>query len=241
METTPSATPAQSNQANGLMTYLQVITSPTAAFDQLKRTPMWGWAAVATIALFIVATCISMPEIIKVAHIAQQQQLATMSADQQAAARQGMAATQGLIPVFGIVGVLIVTWIVWLVAAVVYTAGGAMSGAGARFSLAWVVSVNVSAIAAVGALVNGIILALRGPDSIATTLDQYTLPSLGMLVHGNVKLIAFLNAYNIDYVWLYIVAALGLERTLSMSRPASITTVVILSLLFGGLAAAFAK
>lgn len=242
MQSTPTASPAQTTErSNGLMTYLAVLTSPTAAFDQLRRTPTWGWAALATIVLFIISSCISMPEIIKVAHLAQAQQLSTMSADQQAQARQAMASTQGIIPVFAVVGVLVVTWIVWLVAAVVYVIGAAISGAASRFSLAWVVSVNVSAIAAVGAIVNAAILAVRGPDAISSPMDQYALPSLGMLVHGNVKLAAFFNAYNLDYIWLYIVAAIGLERTLAMKRGAAIGTVVVLSLLFGGLAAAAAR
>ena len=242
METAPTATPPQTTErSNGLLTYLSVITSPVAAFDQLRRTPTWGWAALATIVLFMISSWISMPEIMKVAHIAQQQALSNMSADQQAAARQSMVATQGIIGWFAIGGVIVVTFLVWLISAVVYTLGGAMSGSGSRFSLAWVVSVNVSAIAAVGAIVNAIILALRGPDSITSALDQYTLPSLGMLFHDNVKLATFLNAYNLDYVWLYIVAAIGLEHTLSMKRGAAIGTVVVLSLLFGGLAAAFAR
>ena len=152
-----------------------------------------------------------------------------------------MQSTQGLLPVFAIVGVVIVFWLVWLVSAVVYAIGGALSGAGARFGLAWVVAVNLSVIAVVGALVNAIILALRGPDAISSALDQYTLPSLGMLVHDNVKLATFLNSYNIDYVWLYVVAVIALERTLSMKRPAAIVTVAVYSLIAAGLATAFAR
>lgn len=236
-----STSSAAGQKSNGLSTYLSVLWSPTAAFDQLRATPTWGWAALIGIALLLVATIISMPEIMKVAHIAQQQQLATMSADQQANARQAMASTSGLIPVFAIVGVLVVTWIIWLISAVVYAIGGALSGAGAKFSLAWVVSVNLGIIAFVGALVNGIILALRGPDAISSALDEYTLPSLGMLFHDNVKLATFLNTYNVDYVWLYVVAVIGLERTLLMKRGAAIATVVVYSLIGAGIAAAFAR
>src|SRR5690349_1103160 len=110
MASTSAAVPQKSN---GLATYLSVLWSPAAAFDQLRATPTWGWGALIGIALLLVATIISMPEIVKVAHIAQQAQLATMSADQQANARQAMASTQGLIPVFAIVGVLVVTWLIW--------------------------------------------------------------------------------------------------------------------------------
>lgn len=236
-----STTTAAPQKSNGLATYLSILWSPATAFDQLRESPTWGWAALAGIVLLLVATFISMPEIVKVAHIAQQQQLATMSADQQAQARTAMASTSGLIPVFAIVGVLVFTWIIWVISAAVYAIGGALSGAGAKFSLAWVVAVNLGIIAFVGALVNAVILAARGPDSISSPLDQYALPSLGMLFHDNVKLATFLNTYNIDYVWLYVVAIIGLERTLLMKRGAAIATVVVYSLIGAGIATAFAR
>lgn len=236
-----STTTAAPQKSNGLATYLSILWSPATAFDQLRETPTWGWAALAGIVLLLVATFISMPEIVKVAHIAQQQQLATMSADRQAQARTAMASTSGLIPVFAIVGVLVFTWIIWVISAAVYAIGGALSGAGAKFSLAWVVAVNLGIIAFVGALVNAVILAARGPDSISSPLDQYALPSLGMLFHDNVKLATFLNTYNIDYVWLYVVAIIGLERTLLMKRGAAIATVVVYSLIGAGIATAFAR
>jgi len=238
MASTSTAVP---QKPNGLATYLSILWAPGAAFDQLRETPTWGWAALVGIILMVAATFISMPEIVKVAHIAQAQQLATMSADQQAAARQTMASTSGLIPIFGLVGVLVITWVIWLISTTVYAIGGALSGAGAKFSLAWVVSVNLGIIAFVGALVNAIILAVRGPDSISSALDQYTLPSLGMFFHDNVKLATFLNTYNLDYIWLYIVSVIGLERTLSMNRGAAIATVVIYSLIGAGIATAFAR
>jgi len=238
MATTTTAAPQKSN---GLSTCLSVLWAPGAAFDQLRLTPTWGWAALAGIVLLLASTIISMPEIVKVAHIAQDQALSQMSSDRQAIARQSMQSTQGLIPWFAIGGVFIVTWIIWLISAIVYAIGGAISGAGAKFSMAWAVSVNLGVIAFVGALVNGIILALRGPDAISSALDQYTLPSLGMFSHDNVKLATFLNTYNVDYVWLYVVAVIALERAMSMKRTAAITTVVVYSLIGAGLATAFAR
>jgi hypothetical protein len=234
-------TKAPPEKANGFATYLSVLTAPTAAFERLRVAPTWGWAMIGTLVLLLVSTFISMPEIMKVAHIAQEQALTQMSADRQAVARQSMQSMQGIFPIFAIIGVLVVTWIVWLLSAIVYALGGALSGAVARFGLAWVVSVNLSIIAGVGALVNAIILAARGPDAISSALDQYALPSLGMLVHDNVKMATFLNTYNLDYLWLYVVAVIALERTLTMKRPAAIVTVVVLSLIGAGIATAFAR
>lgn len=234
-------TTAPTEKTNGLATYLSVLTSPSAAFTQLARTPTWGWAALCSIVLALVSVIIAMPEEMKVAAVAQAAQLAQMPADQQAQARQTMAGAAGVTKVIIIVSWIIIPWIIWLISAVVYTIGAAISGATARFSLAWVAAVNVSIIAWVGALVNSVILAARGPDAIASALDAQALPSLGMLVHGNVKLISFLNAYNLDYIWLYIVAIIALERMLAMKRPAAVITVLAYSLVTAGLAAAFAK
>jgi Yip1-like protein len=232
---------APAEKANGLATYFAVLTSPSAAFDQLKRTPMWGWAALASIALMLVATIVSMPELLKVAHIQQEAAFSQMPADQQAQARQNASMTTTVTSVVLYCIPLIAPWIIWLVSRIVFTIGAAVSGAAARFSLAWVVAVNASAVAWVGAVINAIILALRGPDAIAAAADANALPSLSMLMHGGVKLTAFLNAYNILNIWFYIVAAIGLERTLSARRGGAVATVIIYSLISAGIAAAFAR
>lgn len=228
-------------KANGLATYLSVLWAPGEAFDRLRQAPTWGWAAIIGIILLVVSTIISMPEIQRVAEIAQNARLAQMSADQAAQARQAMASFKSATPYFIIGSILLVPWFIWLISAIVYTIGAAVSGAGPKFSLAWAMSVNLGIIAFVGALVNAIILVGRGPDAITSSLDQYALPSLGMLVHDNVKLATFLNGYNLDYIWLYIVAVIGLERTLLMKRGAAIATVVVYSLIGAGLGAAFAR
>jgi hypothetical protein len=232
---------APQEKANGLATYFSVLTSPTAAFAQLARVPTWGWAAIIGMVLMVAATLISSPEQMKIAQIAQQQALSQMPSDQQAAARQGMEASAGIVRVSIIVGGFVAPWIIWLITAIVFTIGAAVTGANAKFSLSWVAAVNASAVAFVGAVVNAIVLAMRGPDAISSPLDAYSLPSLGMLFHSNVKLATFLNGYGIFYVWFYIVSVIALEQTLKMKRPAAIATVVIYSLLSAGIAAAFAK
>jgi Yip1-like protein len=235
------ATSAPVEKANGLATYFAVLTSPSAAFDQLKRTPMWGWAALVSIALMLIATIVSMPELLKVAHIQQEAAFSQMPADQQAQARQNVAMAGTFTRVILYCIPFIAPWIIWLISSIVFTIGAAVSGAAPRFSLAWVVAVNASAVAWVGAVINAIILALRGPDAIAVAADANALPSLSMLMHDGVKMTAFLNAYNVVNIWFYIVAAIGLERTLGAKRGGAVATVIVYSLISAGLAAAFAK
>lgn len=238
MASTTTATPAKSN---GLATCLAVITSPGTAFDQLRLTPTWGWAALVCLVLSVVGGIISMPEQIQVAHVAQMHAIANMPADQQAVARQNIAGAGRIITFSIIVGFVVAPWIVWLISAIVYTIGAAISGASARFNLAWVISVNVGVIAFVVLFVNAIILALRGPDAIASPMDAQAIPSLGMLFRDNLKLATFLNGYSLGYIWVYVVAIVGLVRTLSMKVTPAVITVVVYSLIASGLGAAFVR
>jgi len=89
------ATTAPQEKANGLATYFNVLFAPTAAFQQLARTPMWGWAAIIGMALMLASMIIMLPEQMRLASIMQAKQLATMPADQQAAAKQAIAGAAG--------------------------------------------------------------------------------------------------------------------------------------------------
>jgi hypothetical protein len=232
---------APQEKANGLATYLQVLYAPSAAFAQLARTPMWGWAAVAGIALMLAATIISLPEITRIAEIGQQKALSDMSADQAAQARQGMAAAAGFTRGFILIAPLIGAWIIWLIVSLVYLVSAAVTGGKASFQTAWVAAVNASAVSFVVQVVNAVILALRGPDSISSAQDAYAIPGLAMFVHGNVKLGAFLNAFSIGTIWQYFVAFYALQEMLKMNRNAAIGAVIFLALLTGALGALFAR
>src|SRR5438105_15401391 len=85
------ATARPAEKATGLATYFSVLTSPTAAFAQLARTPMWGWAAIAGLALAVVSTFLIAPAVVHTTHAFQQQMLAHASADQQAQLRTSFA------------------------------------------------------------------------------------------------------------------------------------------------------
>lgn len=228
-------------KANGLATYLQVLYAPSAAFQQLARTPMWGWAAIAGIALMFVATIISLPEITRIAEIGQQQALSQMSSDQAAQARQGIAAAQGFTRGVILVAPLIGAWVIWLIVSLVYLVSAAVTGGKPSFQAAWVAAVNAAAVSFVVQVVNAVILSLRGPDSISSAQDAYTIPGLAMFVHGNVKLAAFLNAFSIGTIWQYFVAVIALQEMLKMNRNAAIGAVIVLALLTGALGAVFAR
>jgi hypothetical protein len=236
------ATTAPKQSANGLATYFSVITSPKAAFEQLARTPTWGWAAIVGTILLVLTAFIALPEQIRIAEIAQQNALSQYSADQAAAARQQMQAMSGSMPMFIVGGAFIVGWLIWLISALLYFLCALIGRGDAKFGLAWVASLNAGAVFFLVGVVNAIILRLRGPDSISGPLDAYALPSLGMLAHGaNIKLATFLSTFNIGYIWGYIIVAYALIYLMKLKPPAAVVSTIIIALIGSGLAAAFAR
>lgn len=233
--------PAPQERANGFVTYLSIIATPRAAFEQLSRTPMWGWAAVLGIILTVAATFIMLPEQIHLGHVMQQQQLAQMTADQQAQAGPAMAKFEPYAKFTYIIAALIQPWIGWLIGAVVFLIGAALGGGVPRFRNAWVLAVNAYVISAIAVIVNAILIAMRGPDAVNSPFDVLALPSLAMVVHGGPKLSAFLYSYGIIYIWAYVVTFIGLEQLMKMSRTAALVTTIIFSLLIAGFVMLFAK
>lgn len=229
-------------KANGLATYLKVIYAPGEAFASLARVPTWGWAAIIGILLTVAYTLIAFPSTMHYQQIAQEHALSQMSADQAAQARAVYAKIPpSIYIVFSIVGGVIQPWFSWLVATVVLLIAAALGGGDARFKLAWAAAVNSYGAAGIGSLAGGIIVALRGPDAVNSAVDLLALPSLGMFVHGPTALVAFLYAYNIAFIWYYIITMIALEQTLKVGRGVAIGAVVILSLVIGGLLALFIR
>jgi hypothetical protein len=238
-EAPPPVSPAA--KPNGLATYFGVLFSPGESFATLARTPMWGWAAIIGMLLVVAATIISMPEILKIGQIAQAQAISQMSADAQARAHQNLASFAGVIRVSIIVGSFIGPWIGWLIAAVVFLIGALASKADAKFGRAWTLAVNSFVVFGLGQLVNSVILAMRGPDSISAPADAYAIPSLAMFAHDSPKLAAGLYAFNPFNLWFYAVAAIGLQIVMRMKPPAAWITVLIYALIGAGIASGFAK
>ena len=229
-------------QANGLATYLKVLYAPGEAFATLARVPTWGWGAVVGIILTVLGTIILMPATLHFIHVTQEQQLAQMSADKAATAREAISKIpEAVYSVSGVVGAAIGPWIYWLVGALIYMIGAALGGGEARFKGAWTIAVNLYIIPALGSIVAGVIVMLRGVENINSSADLYGLPSLAMLVHGSPKLAGFLYGFNIVSIWFFFVAVIALEQVMKMGRVPAIITVAIVALLGAGSLAIFAK
>ncbi|HXW77166.1 MAG TPA: hypothetical protein VEJ20_07140, partial [Candidatus Eremiobacteraceae bacterium] len=101
---------------------------------------------------------------------------------------------------------------------------------------------NAGAVFFLVALVNSIILALRGPDSISGPLSAYTLPGLGMLANpSNMKLAMFLTFFNVGYLWGFIVVGIALVNLLKIKPVTATILTIVIALLTDALLAALAR
>jgi hypothetical protein len=236
----PPAAPPAPAKANGLATYFSIIIAPRAAFATLARLPMWGWAAIAGMALTLVGTILALPALEHFTSVLQHARFEQLPADQQAQANARLANFAGFMKWSIIFGALINPWVFWLVGAVVFVIGAALSGGDARWSRAWVASVNAFVIFAIATLLTDIILMLRGPQSANSVRDLQVLPSLAPLFHSP-KLAALFASYNFLYVWFAVVCVIALEQMLRMRRVPAVMTVLLLTLLGAAYAVVSAK
>jgi len=237
-------TPAAPEKANGLSTYLKVIYAPGDAFATLARVPTWGWAAIIGTVLAIVGALLVLPASLHYQHIIQEKQFSQMPADQAAAARAIMAKVPSWVgPLSAIIVTPIITWFFWELTALGFLIGAALGGGEARHKMAWTAVVNAYIVVAIGSIAGGIILSLRGAESVNSAADLYALPSPVMFFHpASVKLTAFLYyAFNIASIWYFIVAVIALENMLKLGRTAAVVTMLVLLLGVSGLFALFAR
>jgi hypothetical protein len=232
---------ASADRANGIATYFGVLFSPGEAFETLARVPTWGWACILGLIVTFVAAIIGLPATLHIAQVAQQNAIAQAPADQQQAMRDGISKFTPFMGPTIFISVLVVTWIIWLITALVILAAAAIGRGAAKFGNAWAVAVNLYAIPALGSIIANIILRLQGPENINKQSDAFVLPSPAMIVHGDAKLSAFLYTFNVINLWLFAIFAIALQRTMKVgSAPAWVATVVF-ALLSALLAKAFAK
>jgi hypothetical protein len=236
----PSA-PAQADRANGVATYFGVLFSPGEAFDTLARVPMWGWACILGLIISLIAAIIGLPATLHIAQVAQQTAISQAPADQQQVMRDGISKFTPFMGPSIFISVLIVTWIIWLISALVILAAAAIGRGAAKFGNAWAASVNLYAIPALGSVIANIILRIQGPENISKQSDAFVLPSAAMVVHGDVKLAAFLYTFNVINLWLFAVFAIALQRTMKVGSSTAWVATVVFALLSALLAMGLAR
>ena len=238
-------TPAATERANGLSTALNVIISPSEAFETLRTFPMWGWALIITLVLAGIGSVLAEPAQMHAMHAtmvhmyATDPKLSTLSDDQKASQ---MALSES----FGKFGILFLP-IILFIATAIQTAIMLLVNAAARgkanFKSLWCGMMNVNVVSfGVAQLINGILAVIKGPDAYNTTVDQFmAIPSVAWIVPGTApKLTAFLAVtLNPISLWALVLTALMLIGVARIGKVPAYATSVIL-LLIGGLFATFA-
>jgi hypothetical protein len=222
---------------DGLISYVRIPWMPQAAFSQLHRTPTWGWAALMGMLMTLLATLVAQPAQLHVLAVTEAHRIAALPPADQLRERVAVAQTAGLIHSFLLIGALVGPWIIWLLIAAFLFIGAAIGRGEARFPAAWVAALNSYVVLGIALVANALLVGLRNPTSLSSSLDLVRLPNPGMLVAHHHVLASFLSAYNPLYIWYYIIVAVALERLLGMPRAGAVVVAGVYSLLHGLLAA----
>ena len=225
-------------KANGLSTALDVITAPVKAFETLRAVPMWGWAYIITTVLAMVGQYLAVPAVTHAvqagypAQIAANPKLASMTPAQQ---QQGLQVAKMIIqyiwlamPIFVLIAALLESVIM-----LVFKAAGRGE---ATFKQLWSASMNTLVVGyGVYAIVNGVILMVRGPLAFNSSMDAArAMPSLAWLAGGApVKLVAFLASFNVISIWGAVLLALAMIHVARVSRLSAAACAVVTTALAG--------
>jgi hypothetical protein len=230
----------------GLSNIVDIIVSPTAAFDRLRAVPTWGWAFLVATLLGIAGTLVVSPaishamELTLPAQLAANPQIAKLPPDQQ----QSMIAMQlkfakviaQVYFIFVPIGILIVG----LIQGVIMLIANAATRGDGTFKKLFALSITVSVVGVgLSSLVLGVIVAVRGASSFETTTAvASSLPSLALLVPGaHGALAGFLGALNVFNLWALALLALGMTRVARIPSAAAWVTASLMVLIGASFAA----
>lgn len=228
-----------SKPVSGLTNVINTIVSPKEAFEALRETPTWGWAIVITILTAIVAGFLLHSTYLHAfdagwpAQVAASPSMAGMSQVQLDSSKHIGETVIGLIPIFSIIFVPLFV----LIEAVIMLIFNAAGKGSATFKSLWAVQANIAIpAAAIAAIINAIIVLVRGSDSFPSVASiQAATPTLALLAPHAGKLTNFLTAFTPFSIWGAILVGLAMITTAKTSKgiawAAAITSMVIPALL----------
>ncbi len=217
---------------NPFSTIVDIIVAPKAAFECLREQPMWLIAFLLVLVVTAVCAFLSTPAFVHAAQtqFANSPQAAQMSPAQLASAQ----AISASISRFAWLFVLIAVPFGLLIQTLIMLIFNALGRGSATFASLWASAVNIAVpAAALGSIVQTIIVLSRGAESFASTQSiQLAIPSLAMLAPGgSPKLIALLALATPFTLWgagLTIAAMLTVARVPRLQ--AWLTGIVVLLL-----------
>ncbi|PZR57545.1 MAG: hypothetical protein DLM50_06110 [Candidatus Meridianibacter frigidus] len=216
---TPESVP---ERGNGLQTALNVIVAPRDAFETLRIIPMWGWAFLIAMVLFIVGTLLAAPAQQHAMHSVMVHQMAAdpNSAQLTDAQREQRIATIEKFSKFGVLIVPIAFLIISAILTGILLVFNVIGRGTASFKQLWCAIINLSTIVALATLVVGVLAMMKGPDAFNTTIDQYlVMPSAAWLAPSAApKLQALLSQINPFTIWNFILTAMMMTIIARVSK-----------------------
>ena len=230
----------------GLSNVVDIIVSPTAAFDRLRAVPTWGWAFLAAVLLGIIGALVvgpavahaleaslpaklaANPQIAKLPPADQQKQIATIMSFTMTFTKLSWLFVPVIILIAGLVQALLM---------LIANAAGHGDGAFKKF---FALSITVAVIGeGLRSLVLAVIVLLQGVNSFDNPNSlQYAVPGLGLLAPGaHGALLGFLGAFNVFYLWAAVLLAFGMIRMARIPRVTAWATSLAILLVTAAFAA----
>lgn len=236
-----------SPRGDGLRTVVDTIAAPGEAFDALRTSPTWGWAAAILAILCAISFFLERPGQLHATtglmqHMFASPAYASLSDDQK---RKMLADAQNPPPLntlLGLVGAYLTYGLAALFNTVFLLVGNALGKGSARFSSLWAASVNIAVPSiALGGLVLGIIMRLRGPESFNGMGDILrAVPGPGMLapgIHGFAG--AFLASITVFTLWGCYLNVVAMKRTARVNGPLAYVVPILILLASAAISGAF--
>jgi len=222
---------------SGLLTAIDVIIAPKAAFERIAVAPTWIWGFLVATVVAIVYSIVTLPAAIHAMDtatplmLAHNPQIAALPAEQQQKQIATIMGFQHTIAKLGWVVQPISILLIGLIQTVVLFVVSAAAKGKATFGRLWSLSMNVAVVGfGVSYLIGMIVILLRGPDSFDTILSlANAIPGLGLLAPPDAPVLAaFLAAFSLPNIWAAVLFVIGMRTIARVSLAPAITAAAIM-------------
>jgi hypothetical protein len=235
---------------SGLLTAIDVIIAPQAAFERIALAPTWVWAFLIATVVAIAYSFATLPAVIHAIDtavplmLAHNPQIASLPPAQQQKQIAMILGIQHTISKFGWIVQPISILFGALVQTLIMLVVNAAAKGKANFSRLWALAMNVAVVGyGVSYLVGMTVILVRGPDAYDTVLSlANAIPGLGMLAPPDAHVLgAFLAAFSLPNIWAAVLFVMGMRTIARVSLAPAITAAAImifgLALILAGQAA----
>jgi hypothetical protein len=223
---------------SGLLTALDVIIAPQAAFARIAVAPTWIWGFLIAAAAAVIYSILALPALIHVFDtslppiLAKSPQISALPAAEQQKQIARILGFYHFIAKLSWIIQPITILVIGLVQTVVLLVTNIAAKGKADFRRLWALTMNVAVVGyGITFLVILLVVLVRGPESF-DTINSLTnaVPGLGLLAPpGQPALDAFLTAFNVTNIWASILFVAGM-RTIAKIRltPAIVAAAIML-------------